>query len=201
MIHTLINKNLSLNTINTLSFCKNSYKLINKSTPIYYDNYVRRVLHDTIINKFDLSLRSYYETNIIATLTAGVLVGLVLAIGRAVAKEILLDTLAVSARQLSLRANGFVGLEDGQNFTRLCKKRNYPLNSSHLQISYRLSNVFRNSLNINRMTNKTSDGATKHALYFQIDDQCDLITYHQSYYRQIFKYNFIEAQSSLSRIA
>lgn len=165
-----MNKNLPLNTINTLPFCKNRYKLINKSTPIYYDNYARRILYDSIINEIDSSLRSYYGTNIIATLTAGVLVGLVLAIGRAVAEKILLDTLAVSTRQFSLRANGFVGLEDGQDFTRLCKKRNYPLDPFHLQISYRLSNAtFRNSSNINRMTNKTS-GATKRPLYFQIDD-------------------------------
>lgn len=63
------------------------------------------------------------ELNNVTTLTAGVLVGLVLAVGLAVTEELLVDALAVAARQLPLRANGLVGLEDGQDFARLCKTR------------------------------------------------------------------------------
>jgi len=57
----------------------------------------------------------------VATLTAGILVGLVLAVRFAITEEFLVDALAVTARQFSLWANGFVGLKDGQDLTRLCK--------------------------------------------------------------------------------
>lgn len=58
----------------------------------------------------DLSTGKY---NTVATLTACVLVGFVLAVGLAVTKELLVDALSVTARQFPFWANGFVGLEDG----------------------------------------------------------------------------------------
>lgn len=56
-----------------------------------------------------------------ATLTAGILVGFVLAIRFTVAEELLVHAFAVTARQFPLRADWFVGPQDGQHLTRLCK--------------------------------------------------------------------------------
>lgn len=73
----------------------------------------------------------------VATLTAGVLVGLVLAVGLAITEQLLVDALTVTARQFSLRANGFVGLEDGQDLTRLCKNAiSVRPRKAHLLIDY-----------------------------------------------------------------
>jgi hypothetical protein len=58
--------------------------------------------------------------SILSSLTARILVGLVLALGLAVAEQFLLDTFAVAARELSFRANGLVGLQDGKNLSRFC---------------------------------------------------------------------------------
>lgn len=93
-------------------------------------------MHKAIViqiwNRFALaSLDRGRRTQYVATLTAGVLVGLVLAVGLAITEELLVDALAVAARQFPLRANGFVGLEDGQDLTRLCKTQS-PLDRATL---------------------------------------------------------------------
>lgn len=50
------------------------------------------------------------------SLTASVLIRLVLAIGLSVAEQLLLHALAVSAGQLTLWADGLVCLQNGQDF-------------------------------------------------------------------------------------
>ena len=55
-------------------------------------------------------------------LTAGVLVGFVLAVRFTVAEELLVDALAVTTRQFPLGADRFVGPQDGQDLTGLCKR-------------------------------------------------------------------------------
>lgn len=56
-----------------------------------------------------------------STLTARILVGFVLAVGFTVAEELLVHALAVTARQFPFGADWFVGPQDGQHLTRLCK--------------------------------------------------------------------------------
>ena len=52
-------------------------------------------------------------------LTAGIFVGLVLAIGFAITEQLLVDALAITAGQLSLGADRLVGSKDGQHLARL----------------------------------------------------------------------------------
>lgn len=46
-------------------------------------------------------------------LTAGILIGLILAVGLAVAEEFLVQALAIAARQLAVWANGLICLQNG----------------------------------------------------------------------------------------
>lgn len=52
-------------------------------------------------------------------LTAGILIGLILAVGLAVAEEFLVQALAIAARQLAVWANGLICLQNGLSFAGL----------------------------------------------------------------------------------
>jgi len=51
-----------------------------------------------------------YQTSI---LTAGILIGFVLAVGLAVAEEFLVEALAITARKFAIGTDGFIRFQDG----------------------------------------------------------------------------------------
>lgn len=55
----------------------------------------------------------------LSILTARILIRLIFALRFAVAEQLLVDTLAVAARQLSIRTDRLVGLQERQHFSRL----------------------------------------------------------------------------------